>query len=72
MKNENPAADKNVATSRFWIIFKKIKKCWQIIGTRCRSLFHEPKSFQIPYTAKINKINILNNKTKNPLELRLV
>ena len=47
-------AEKNVDTSRFWVIFENAQNCMQIIGTSRRSIFHAPKSSQMPYTAKIN------------------
>ena len=68
---QNPAAGKNVDTSRFWIICEDSQNCRQIIGTPPRNIFHAPKSSQMPYTTNINKINNFNNKIKNPLELRL-
>ena len=68
---QNPAAGKNVDTSRFWVIFENSQNCMQIIGMPRRSIFHAPKSSQMPYTAKIKKINNFTNKIKNPLERRL-
>ena len=51
---QNPAAEKNVDASWFWDIFWKCqKKCRQIIGTSRRSIFHAPRSSQMPCTAKI-------------------
>ena len=55
----------------FAYFFQNFQNCKQIIGMSRRSIFHAAKSSQIPYTAKINKINIFNNKIENPLELRL-
>ena len=52
--------------------YKKKLNCRQMIDTSRRSIFHAPKSSQMPYTAKMQKINDVNNKIKNPLELRLV
>ena len=69
---QNPAAAKNIDTSRFWVIFENSQKCRQIIGAHRRSIFHAAKSSQMPYTAKIQKINNFNNKIKNSLERRLV
>ena len=67
----NPATGQNVATPRLWVIFGNSQKRRQIIGTHRRSILHAPRSSQMPYTAKINKINNSTNKIINPLELRL-
>ena len=69
---QNPAAEKNVDTSRFWVIFENSPNCGQIICTSCRSIFHAPKSSQMACTAKIKKITNFTNKIQNPLGLRLV
>ena len=69
---QNPAAEKNVGTSRFWVTFENSQNCRQIMGMCRRNIFHAPKSSQIPYTATIKKINNFINKIKNLLELRLV
>jgi hypothetical protein len=60
-----------VYISRFWIIFEQSQNCMQITATTCRSIFHAAKSAQMPYNAKIKKINNFNKKVKDPLELRL-
>ena len=67
---QNPAAEKNVDTSRFWVISENSKQCRQIIGTSRRSIFHAPESSQMPYTAKIQKIYNFNNQIENSLEFR--
>ena len=76
----------NIFFIQFWAKSSRWQKCWhfsilgnfwefqnckQIIGTHHRSMFHAPKSSQMPYTAKIRKINNFTNKIKNPLERRL-
>ena len=68
---QDPAAERNVDTSRFWVIFENSQDCRQIIGLSRRSIFHAPKFSQMPHTAKIKKMNDFTNKIKNPLELRL-
>ena len=59
-------------TSRFWAIFENSQNCKQIIGVSRRSIFHAPKSSQMPYSATNQKIYDFTNRIKNPLELRLV
>ena len=62
---QNPAAEKNVDTSRFWIIFENSQNSKQIIGTLRRSIFHAAKSSQMPNTATIQKIIKFDNKLWN-------
>ena len=52
---------------------KTTKKTYrQIIGMSYRSSFHAAESSQMPYTAKIKKINnFTTTEIENPLELRL-
>ena len=45
---QNSAAEENVDTSRFWVIFENSQNCRQIIGTHRRSIFHAPKFSQMP------------------------
>ena len=53
--------------------FLKISKIvGQIIGMSRRTIFHAPKSSQMPYTAKIKNINNVHNKIQSSLELHLV
>ena len=69
----NPAAERNVDTSRFWIIFENFQNRRQIIGTPHRSIFHARQILQNAiYGKKKKKIDNCNNKIKYPLELRLV
>jgi hypothetical protein len=63
--------ERNVYTSRCWVIFASSQDCRKSSGTHRKSILHAAKSFQMPYTATTNTIKQIRNQIKHPLALRL-